>query len=344
MSTTSYAVLAKARAKYGRFMTDKDYTSILACQSVAEVMVYLKSHTHFASVLSDVNERDVHRGWLELLLRQYLFNEFDSLCRFDSGISAGFSRCVVEKTEIEQIIRFLILLNSNSTEKFIFQFPAFLSKHSDLDENKLANAGNYKEFLDALEHTPYYDILKIYKPDDKGRLPVSDIENKLYAYILGHMLELINKKTKGSERRELLSIFRTMNDYSIFSRILRLKKYYNLPPEVIKTNMLPEFSSLSPKLIDKMCEAENSAEVFQIMQSTGCGRLIGKIGYVHAGDIAPRVQYRLAKKNIHFSNNPSVVMVSFMILSEIELMNTICMIEGVRYQIDPKNIKSMIIH
>ena len=127
-------------------------------------------------------------------------------------------------------------------------------------------------------------------------------------------------------------------------RIKGLKKYYNLSPEVIKTNMLPEYSSLSPKLIDKMCEAENSAEVFQIMQSTGCGRLIGKIGYVHAGDIAPRVQYRLAKKNIHFSNNPSVVMISFMFLSEIELMNVISLIEGIRYQLDTKTIQSLIIH
>lgn len=344
MSATSFAVSAKARAKYGRFLSERDYTNILACQSVTEVMVYLKSHTHFASVLADVNERDVHRGWLEQLLRQYLFNEFDTLCRYDSSVSAGFSRYVVEKTEIEQIVRFLILLNSNSTEKFIFQFPAFLSKHTELDVNKLANARDYIEFLEALIHTPYYDILKIYKPDEKGRLPVSDIENKLYAHILQNILNLINKKTKGSERKELLSIFRTMNDYSIFSRILRLKKYYNLPPEIIKTNMLPEYSNLSPRLIDRMCEAENSAEVFQIMQSTGCGRMIGKIGYKDASDITPRVQYRLAKKNIHFSNNPSVVMISFMFLSEIELMNVICLIEGIRYQLDSKTIKSMIIH
>lgn len=95
MSTTSYAVLAKARAKYGRFLTDRDYASLIACQSVAEVMVYLKSHTHFASVLSEVNERDVHRGRLEMLLRQYLFNEFDTLCRYDSSVSVGFSRYVV---------------------------------------------------------------------------------------------------------------------------------------------------------------------------------------------------------------------------------------------------------
>ena len=214
MSTTSYAVLAKARAKYGKFLTERDYSNILACQSVAEVMVYLKSHTHYASVLSEVNERDVHRGRLELLLRQYLFDEFDTLCRYDSSVSVGFSQYYVEKTEVEQIIRFLVLLNSNSTEKFIFQFPAFLSKHTELDVYKLANAGNYDEFLAALNNTSYYDILKVFKPDKKGFLPVSDIENKLYAYIFKNMLELIKKKTKGTERQELLTMFRTVNDYA----------------------------------------------------------------------------------------------------------------------------------
>ena len=343
MSTTSYAVLAKARAKYGRHLTDRDYSSIVACQSVAEVMVYLKSHTHFSSALSEVNERDVHRGRLEMLLRQDQFYEFDSLCRYDSSMSEGFSKYVVEKTEVEQIIRFLILLNSNSTEKFIFQFPAFFAKHTSLDINKLANARDYEEFLNALSGSAYYDILKIYKPDQKDMLPVSDMENKLYAYVLGNMLELIKKKAKGTERQELLQMFHTINDYSIFSKILRLKKYYNLSPEVIRTNLLPEYCDLSPKIIDKMCAAESSAEVFKIMQSKGCGRLISKIGYTYASDISPRVQYRLAKKNIHFSNNPSVVMISYMFLAETELMNIICLIEGIRYQLDTKTIQSLLI-
>ena len=344
MSTTSYAVSAKARAKYGRFLTDRDYSNILACQNVAEVMVYLKSHTHFASVLSEVNERDVHRGRLEQMLRQYLFNQFDSLCRYDSSVSAGFSSYVVEKTEVEQIIRFLILLNSNSTEKFIFQFPEFLSKHSEFDINKLANARDYDEFLGALKHSSYYEILRVYKPDPNGRLPISDIENKLYDHILKNMLELIRKKTKGNERQELETLFRTINDYSIFSRILRLKEYYNLSPEVIRSNMLSEYSNLSARIIDKMCEAESTEEIFKIMQNSGHGKTMSKIGYNNFDDINPRIQYRLAKRYIHFSANPSVVMISFMFLSETELMNVISLIEGIRYKLDPKQIQSLIIH
>ena len=147
MSNTSFAVLTKARAKFGKRLTEKDYTSLLACQSVAEVMSYLKSYTHYSAALRDINERDVHRGRLEAMLRQNLFYEFDSLCRYDSSVSSGFSQYVIETIEVEQIVRFLILLNSNSTEKFIYQFPAYFSKHTEIDIDRLANAKNYEEFF-----------------------------------------------------------------------------------------------------------------------------------------------------------------------------------------------------
>ena len=37
-------------------------------------------------------------------------------------------------------------------------------------------------------------------------------------------------------------------------------------------------------------------------------------------------------------------MISYMFLSETELMNIICLIEGIRYQLDTKIIQSLLIH
>lgn len=344
MSTTSFAVMTKARAKFGKRLTEKDYTSLLACQSVTEVMSYLKSYTHYAVALRDINERDVHRGRLEALLKQELFYEFDSLCRYDSNVSSGFSKYVIERIEVEQVIRFLILLNSNSTDKFIYQFPAYFSKHTEIDINKLANAKSYDEFLNVLSDASYYHILKKYSPDEKGRLPISEIENNLYDYVFTNMLETVEKNTKGQEKRELLNLFYTINDYNNFARILRLKKYYNLDADAIKQNLSHSLCDIKHKTLDMMCGAESSGEVFSIMQTTHQGRLIDKIGYVYASDISPRVKYRLSKKNMFFSNSPSVVMISYMFVSETELMNVISLIEGIRYNLDNKKIQSMLIY
>lgn len=344
MSSTSYAVLTKARSKFGHRLTEKDYNALISCQSVAEVMSYLKSYTHYASALRDVNERDVHRGRLEILLRQQLFYDFDSLCRYDSGLGAGFSSYVIETTEVEQIMRFLTLLNINSTEKFIFQFPSYFSKHTEIDVKRLAIAKNYDEFLAVLKDTKYSAILSKYKPDKNGILPISDIENDLYSLVFSRLFALIKKHTKGNERKELVDMMSTINNYNNFSRILRLKKYYNLPPEEIKKNLLLVSETGNEKTIDRMCEAESSAEVFSVMQSTHEGGLINKIGYVYASDISPRVKYRLARKNMHFSNNPSVVMLSYMFVTSTELNNIISLIEGIRYKLDTKVIKSMLIY
>lgn len=48
MSKTSFAVLTKARSKFGNRLTEKDYQSLLACQSVGEIMSYLKNNTHYS--------------------------------------------------------------------------------------------------------------------------------------------------------------------------------------------------------------------------------------------------------------------------------------------------------
>ena len=343
MSNTSFAVLTKARAKFGKRLTEKDYTALLSCQNVTEVLSYLKSNTHYSSALNDINERDVHRGRLESLLRQNLFYEFDSLCRYNSSMSSGFTQYVIETIEVQQIVRFLILLHSNSTEKFIYQFPAYFSKHTEFDINKLANTRSYEEFLSVLSSSPFYNILKKYSPDEKGRLHIADIENDLTEYVFSNLMNTVNTQTSGQEQKELRSLLCSINDYNIFIRILRLKKYYNLSPDEIKSNLLLGICDISPKIINQMCEAENSNEIFSAIKKTHTGRLLNKIGYVYDSDITPRVKYRLARKNMRFSNQPSVVMISYVFISEIELMNVITLIEGIRYKLDTKTIESLLI-
>lgn len=344
MSTTSFAVLTKARAKFGKRLTEKDYNNLLSCQNVTEVLSYLKSNTHYSSALNDINEREVHRGRLEALLRQNLFYEFDSLCRYNSSMSSGFTQYVIETIEVQQIVRFLILLHSNSTNKFIYQFPAYFLKHTEFDINKLANTKTYEEFLNVLSSSPFYNILKKYTPDEKGRLHIADIENDLTEYVFSNLMSTVNTQTDGQEQRELRSLLCSINDYNIFSRILRLKKYYHLSPAEIKENLLLNICDISPKIINQMCEAETSSEVFSIMEKTHTGRLMSKIGYIYASDISPRIKYKLARKNMRFSNQPSVVMISFMFVSEIELMNIITIIEGIRYKLDTKTIESLLIY
>ena len=78
---SSNVILAKARAMYGRRLTRTNYRELLECRSVSEVAAYLKNQTSYGTVLAGVNENDIHRGQLEVRLRQKLFEDNSALCR-----------------------------------------------------------------------------------------------------------------------------------------------------------------------------------------------------------------------------------------------------------------------
>ena len=93
-SKASNAILAKARAMYGRRLTDNDYGQLIDCKSVPEVAAYLKSRTSYAHALTGLNENDIHRGQLEPVLRQDLYFDIFSLSRYATQNAAYFSEFI----------------------------------------------------------------------------------------------------------------------------------------------------------------------------------------------------------------------------------------------------------
>ena len=89
-SYSSNAILAKARAMYGRRLTEQNYTDLLGCRSVGEVAAYLKTRTSYSDILEGVAALNIHRGRLEELLRKRLFLQYASLCRYEMSIGQDF--------------------------------------------------------------------------------------------------------------------------------------------------------------------------------------------------------------------------------------------------------------
>lgn len=343
MAYASNAILSKARAMYGKRLTDKDYQSLLSCTSVSEVLSYLKSHTKYSQLLTSVSERDIHRGRLELILKQQLFYDFASLCRYEISAGEQFSQYLIIRTEIEQLLHYLTLFNSGKANEYIYSLPLYFDSHTKIDLNALTRAGSYDEFLLVLENTPYKSILSPFKPEGGNPLDIPAIENALYRFLYERVFHIIERHTKGRARTELKRIFTSNIDLTNFVRILRLKKYYFMQTDKIKKELLP-FGTLKESQIDAMCNAENSKEIFAIMQSTLPGRAVNKMEYNYAGEISERGRYELGRKNIRFSTCPAVVMMSYIFLEEAELSNVVNIIEGVRYKVDPDTIKSLLIY
>lgn len=351
MSVTyaSNAVLSKVRAMYGFRLTDKNYLDLLACSSVTEVASYLKNRTRYKDVLSTLSEKNVHRGQLEYLLRKKLFNDFESIGRYEISVGEEFFNYVISRMEIEEIMHFLILFISSKPEDYIYSFPVFFSKHTNIDIKSFNKVKTYEDFLNTLEKSEYFDILSKFNPNSKrkdeesDKLDIAIIESALFTNLYKKVFAIIKNKTNGSARSELSQMFDTFIDFSNITKIYRLKKYYNADDKYIYKCLI-HLGTFSKKTIQNMVHAESAEQIIDMMKQTSVYKKYeGKLKCNHIGEVPYSIEFEKCRHYIRFSVNPSVVMMAYIFLMENEISNIVNIIEGVRYELPSDDIKDMLI-
>ena len=335
-------ILAKARAMYGNSLKVKDFNELLHCHSVSEVAAYLKNSTAYASVLAEINESTIHRGHLEMLIRRKAFNDYAALGRYDIMIGMNLSLYLLQRIEIEQIIACLRYMSAGHASEFFFSMPMYFASHTRLDLPKMSHCASFAELLEALAHTKYHDVLAPLAPKEEGRIRLTEIENALYTQLTNTMYSLIAQTPRGM-REELTNLFGAQVDAQNVTRILRLKRYFQAKPAFIRENLLPGGRCLSPKVIDSMVEAPTADAVLDIFRSTALGRRIPPDQREFIHDLDHRAPYFNARKHIHYSIHPLVVLLSYVMLTDVEVDDIINIIEGIRYGLDPDQIRPMLV-
>ena len=340
-SQSSNAILAKARAMYGKCLKDTDYQNLMDCKTVAEIAAYLKQRTNYASVMSGLNETEIHRGQLEPVLRQNIYFDVFALSRYAREDTLAFSDFIIAKMEIEQIIRCLMLVNIGKAEEYVYSMPLSLDKFSKISLKALASVRSYDDMMSAMKGTWYYQVMLGFRPKDNSKINITELEialeNKNYSKVIETMAE---GKNKG-DRKELRDIFSAMLDFENMSRIIRLKKYYHFTQEQIVPLLIP-YGRLSKKILSDLCSAESVSEIFELSRTTYLGRLMSKLQYNDPTQMTDAMIYNYCRHHLRLSPNPTIVMISYVYLREIELKNIINLIEATRYNI-PADEKSRLL-
>ena len=339
---SSNVILAKARAMYGNSLKTQNFADLLNCHSVSEVASYLKNHSSYTMVLSKINEATIHRGHLETLLRQKLFNDYAALGRYDLSVGMHMSKYLLQRGEIEQIMHCLRLMIADRTDEFFFSMPMYFANHTRLDLVKMSHVKNYSQLIDVMSGTPYQRILVLYTPKSDGRIRLTEIENALYTRLSNTMFEIIGH-TSGELHKQLLELFAVQIDAQNVTRILRMKRFFNATPDQIRSNLLPFGNGISPKAMERMIVAATGDDVMKIFLSTRAGKQIPENQQQFEHDLYHRAPYYSARHHIHYSIHPMVVLMSYIILMDIELDDIVNIIEGIRYGLPPEEIKHMLV-
>lgn len=332
------AIIAKAKSRYGKRLTAKDYAALIKSDSVADVVRYLKTYTYYSRFLNGV-AADIHRGNLENILRKELFMGFLALCKYNRSDSP-VNGYILRAAEIKELNKYLTLLAIGRPSEYIFSLETYFDEQTEIPLAKLASLNSYAELLDVLKEHGYRRVLEKYIPTDDEHIDISAIDDAMQVYSLSILYDEIGKIKNKSAKADLISLFDTMCDYDNYSRILRLKQYYDLSGDAIKTHLLP-YGSLTGKRLDEILSASTLEEMQESLNNTKIGK---KASAVNTSlDITIKGKYDRCRHEMYFSSNPDIVLLAYYILSETELKNIVTIVEGVRYSMEPKNIAEMLI-
>ena len=331
------AVIAKAKAKYGKRIRQKDYEALVKCRSVSEVVQYLKSYTYYRTFLGKVG-KDVHRGNLEKVLRENLFESFLSLCRYHNAYSP-VTEYILRSTEINELNQFITLLSIGKPQEYIFSLSVYFNKLTEIDLEMLSKVRGHSDLIEAVKGTIYEEVIRKNKPIH-GEYDLSAIADQLLIAVILEFSRDISEIKNKKEKEEILSLFRTLADYQNYSRVMRMKRYYHMNNEAVKTHLLP-FGTFVGKKLDQILMKESYEDVRAAFLNTSVGKKAKEIDI--DSEMAIQGRYEKCRQLLYFSTNPEVVLLAYYIVCETELKNIITIIEGVRYSIDPKSIKEMLI-
>ncbi len=337
------ATVAKIHALYGNMLTESNFRELLNKQSVSDVAAYLKKNTRYKSVLSGVDTTSIHRGHLEALIRRCNFETYVRLCKFQQLDKKQFYNYVVIQEEIEQILSCILHINAGNSEEYIAGLPSYLIEHSTFDLIELARAKSFKDILKTVKSTSYYKVLADVEPDENGKIDYTLCEVKLRTYFYKKMFEIIDDEFTGDVAVSLKADVKSQIDLINIINSYRYKVYFHAAPEEVKTKMLPFFGRLGRKRLFSFYEAPDRDSMLELFEKSSYASRIDEIDPDLVEHSIYVIRHRSARGALRKSQSAPVALYSFMYLCEVEAVNLISIVEGIRYKVSSSYIEKLLI-
>lgn len=344
MKSSSNAMMIKAKAMFGNRLTANDYQLLLQKKNIGEIASYLKNDTYFSRSLEGINEKAIHRGQLEILIKTDLFKRFSSLIRYEFDDKDDFYRFEIIESEITQILNVVRSFMTQDNTTLISSLPTFISKEISFDLEKLVSSKNFDDLLEVLKSTMYYPIIEKYKKNKLEDIDFIGLEHELKYLSYQEIIRLARKNFKGKELDSIKDIILTEIELENFSKIYRLKKFFNASPMQIKPLITPIYQHFSKQSLNDLIESNNAEELLKILLSSKYGNYVKDYKFDRIEQFVKKINYEISKKYMYFSTNSDVVILAYMMVSNVEIQNIIDIIEGARYSVPMEQISRLLVY
>ncbi len=338
------AIITKAKSLYGDRLYPEDYEELLRYNTVSEIVGYLKRNNKYANTLSDVEEKSIHRGQLENLIKKSYFDNLTRMVKFISTTDRKFYELDMIRREIDIVLSAIRSVISGNIESSIRDLPLFFKQHSSFDIEELTKSTTLNDVMNTLKNTRYYDLIAPYFTENPSEIRYTDIEHNIYEKYHEIALERINKYYKGKLRNQLMDIYQSKVEIENIIKIYRLKKFYNANETEIMNTLMTKKIRMSNDKLRELISLKNPEDILEALSKSEYKQFKDTEDYVYIEYQAGKIKYNLARRYMYFSKYPPIVYSVFLFLNEIEQTNIINIIEGIRYDIEKEDIKKMLIY
>ena len=223
----------KIRAMQAKLLTQADYETISGFTDVVQVVEFLKTKPAYAVYMDQLELAHLHRGDIEKMLYQSLYNDYTRIFRFAGIDQKKFLKIYWKKYEVSVINYCLRIVFNHYDKPYDLDYKKeFFDKYSKLSIDKLITSTNIDELVDNLRGSEYYEALKPIR--DSGAATLFDYDQALELYYFTNYWRRGRKVFSGKSRERFSRDVGIKMDLMNIQWAYRAKQYYRmLPAEIL---------------------------------------------------------------------------------------------------------------
>ncbi len=343
MSFSSNAVIAKARAIYGKSLTAEDYVQLCSKTSVTEAAAFLRQTERYGKALAGINPQSIHRGQLESLLSRSVFDVFDRFHQFDFSSSRSFFRHISMQLEADQIVNAIEGVAAGTADRYIASLPMFLVKHSYTDLIALGTARTYLDIAQLLDGTPFAKAIRPLLIDaaESDRISILECERRLYTVCYMTALKTAEKTYSGKSLSELKRTLLKNIDLENVVSCCRMSAF-GASTESVKKNLLPFRYRLKDEVIERLLQITDTGKIEQELSALGY-HTDKSAEFSTIEQLADALNMNHLQRTIRLSGNSAAVCYALIGCLKTEQRNVKTAVEGIRYGLSSNEILGMLV-
>jgi V/A-type H+-transporting ATPase subunit C len=335
------AVNTKIKGMVGKLLSKDDYRNMLVLRTEEEIFDYLTNNTYYGNIFSDMASEYTVES-IEQQIKNYILTLYKKIMCYISGDYKKLFKLLMKRFEAEDIKAYLrALILKQDIRSFHLNFPKS-SIYSRLDYEKLSSAESLSDFIDMLEDTIYYKVLRLYLNENEDRMLFYMEMNIDRIYFSKLSTEI--SKFKGDEK-PIFDILQMNIDFLNFQWIYRGRKFYKMSSEEVLNYTLPNGHYLTFDTLKELSYANGERELFEIMSETHYKKL-----FEHETSTErflerdmDRYLFRKFLKSDRESTLNMITVVTFTHRLEFEMRDLFTLIEAKHYGVPAEELKNYLI-